>query len=643
MAEGNDPKLSLVPVEASAEADGAAPAKVSGGDVTVIDQALWKQIGDAKSPVDIAPAWLALQCKMIPGTLHGVIVLGEPDDGPFAAVAYWPNGIEERGGTPGLLATAEKALAKRSGIVHGKTQDEHEFQKHCDLAYPFIIDDQIHGVVAIEIEAQPKAGLRMIMRQLQWGAAWMENIIRRRESAYERNTRKQTTLALDLVAAVLDQDSFDSACTMVASDLATRMHCSRVSIGFRDSGHANVKTLSHTSQFAKRMNLIRAIGAAMDEALDQAAVILYPIENNKKTIVTHAHGELARELGAGAVLSVPFVVGEDLAGAVTFERPQDEAFSQVDVDLCDCVVAALGPMLVELRRREQPLIRTIMDAARAELSRHIGAGYYGRKVMVGLLVTLAIFFATAKGDYRVAADARLEGLVQRVIVGPFNGYVLNQFVRAGDVVHDGQLLAALDDKELTLERLGWDATRQQHLAEYDRALAEHDRAEANIIKAQIEQSDAQIELIDEQLARAELHAPFDGLVVSGDLSQSIGTSVQRGDVLFEIAPLDAYRVILDVDETDISEISVGQSGVLLVSSIPDEPQMLVVEKITPISDAREGSNFFQVEARLLESTKRLRPGMEGIGKIDIESRHLIWIWSHKIIDWLRLWTWGLMP
>ena len=37
----------------------------------------------------------------------------------------------------------------------------------------------------------------------------------------------------------------------------------------------------------------------------------------------------------------------------------------------------------------------------------------------------------------------------------------------------------------------------------------------------------------------------------------------------------------------------------------------------------------------------IRPGMEGVGKIDIERRKLIWIWSHKIIHWFRMffWTW----
>jgi hypothetical protein len=35
----------------------------------------------------------------------------------------------------------------------------------------------------------------------------------------------------------------------------------------------------------------------------------------------------------------------------------------------------------------------------------------------------------------------------------------------------------------------------------------------------------------------------------------------------------------------------------------------------------------------------LRPGMEGVAKIDIGRRRLIWIWTHSLFDWLRVWTW----
>ena len=187
----------------------------------------------------------------------------------------------------------------------------------------------------------------------------------------------------------------------------------------------------------------------------------------------------------------------------------------------------------------------------------------------------------------------------------------------------------------------WSTTRRQRLTEFDRALAERDRADINIIKAQIDQAEAQIALLDEQMARVKLTAPFDGIVVSGDLSQSVGASVSRGEELFQIAPLDAYRVILEVDEGDISNLAVGQRGSLLLSSIPEEPLAFSVDRITPVAEAREGRNYFRVEARLDEVSERLRPGMEGIAKTRVEERLLIWIWTRKFVDWLRLtlWTW----
>ena len=44
-----------------------------------------------------------------------------------------------------------------------------------------------------------------------------------------------------------------------------------------------------------------------------------------------------------------------------------------------------------------------------------------------------------------------------------------------------------------------------------------------------------------------------------------------------------------------------------------------------------------------ELIRRLRPGMEGVGKIDIDERKLVWIWTHSFTDWVRLWLWSWMP
>jgi hypothetical protein len=138
-------------------------------------------------------------------------------------------------------------------------------------------------------------------------------------------------------------------------------------------------------------------------------------------------------------------------------------------------------------------------------------------------------------------------------------------------------------------------------------------------------------------------APFSGVVVTGDLSQKLGSPVKQGDVLFEIAPLDTYRIVLQVDERDISSMVIGQKGNLRLSSVPERAFAFTVLNVTPVATAKEGRNYFRVEARFAETPSHLRPAMEGVGKIDIDRRRLVWIWTHEALDWVRLKLWAWLP
>jgi multidrug efflux pump subunit AcrA (membrane-fusion protein) len=214
-------------------------------------------------------------------------------------------------------------------------------------------------------------------------------------------------------------------------------------------------------------------------------------------------------------------------------------------------------MLAEKKLNDRHVLLKLRDSLRQQIERLIGPEYFGRKLAASIVAVLVVFFSFATGEYRVTSPAVLEGLVQRTVAAPFQGYISSQSARAGEIVSEGQLLATLDDRDLALERLRWSTTRRQYLAEYDRALAARERAEANIVRAQIDQADAQISMLDKQLERTRVTAPFDGVIVSGDLSQSVGTTVDRGQELFKIAPLDAYRVILEVDESDLDDMLPG--------------------------------------------------------------------------------------
>jgi RND family efflux transporter MFP subunit len=448
---------------------------------------------------------------------------------------------------------------------------------------------------------------------------------------------------LELIATSLHHDRFQAAATAVATELATTFGCERVSIGFTKGRHIYVRALSHSAAFSKKTNLVRALEGAMDEAADQLATVIFPPRKDGPFQVTRAHAELSQQHGTGAVCTIPLTVGASVLGAMVLELPAGAQFDARTVELCEHAALLVGPVLDVKRKEDRWLLQKALDSMATHARHLVGPRHVALKLWVAGFAAATLFLAIADGDYQVTADATLEGTVQRAVAAALPGYIAEAHARAGDVVREGDLLATIDDRDLRLERLKWVSQRAQRSSEYREALAGHQRTRVQVLSAQLEQAEAQLALIDEQLARTRILAPFDAIVVKGDLSQSLGAPVERGNVLFELAPLDTYRVIMKVDERDITDVAVGQGGNLALASMPNEAVPLVVEKITPVSVVEEGRNYFRVEAKAQGGIEMLRPGMEGVGKIQVEERRLVWIWTHKIVHWLRMWVWSWWP
>jgi multidrug resistance efflux pump len=412
-----------------------------------------------------------------------------------------------------------------------------------------------------------------------------------------------------------------------------------VSLGFLKNNSVQVQAVSHSASFDKRTNLIRYLGMAMDEAILQGSDIVFPSPQGAVPLITKNHEEFARLCSASSIVTIPLFAHEAYYGALTMERAAEMPFNAAEVNLCRSVFALAAPALEGKRIENLPLARHACSAAKQHINRLVGPRHVGRKLAVILIVLTIIFFGFARGEFKVTADATLEGSVKRTIAAPFRGYIREARARHGDTVKEGTLLCTLDEKDLRLERTSLAGQENQFLKQHQEAIALHDPAKANVIKAQLDQIVAQIALADLKLGRTNIKAPFDGILLSGDLSQKLGSVVEQGDTLFEIAPLTGYRLILQVDESEILYVKEGQKGNLMLSAVPDKFSF-VVQKITPMTTAIEGKNCFRVEAGLESASAKLRPGMEGVGKISIDRRMLISIWTLKLRNWLRLWWWS---
>lgn len=606
-----------------------------GGEGEVFESAVWARLAHAGDARSFASGWLDIQCRAFDGVIRGVVILRGADTASLAPVATWPEGIE---GSPKLAAAVESALAERRVIVHGAKRGARR-QDPVFIAHPVLVDDELCGAVALEVEGRTESALRDLVQRLGWGLGWLEALSRRKTFT----SKAQLVTVLELIATSLHHDRFAAAATAVATELATIFGCERVSIGFMKGRHIYVRALSHSAAFGKKTNLVRALEGAMDEAADQLATVVFPPRKGGPFQVTRAHAELAQQQGTGAVCTIPLTTGETVLGAMVMELPTGAEFDVRMVELCEHAALLVGPVLDVKRREDRWLAQKAVDSVATHWRQLVGPRHVALKLWTSIAAVTIVFFAIAEGDYQITADATLEGRVQRAITAALPGYIAEAGVRAGDIVRKGDMLASIDDRDLRLERLKLVSQRGQRSSEFSQALAEHQRARVNVLQAQLAQVEAQIALVEEQLSRTRVLAPFDAVVVKGDLSQSLGAPVERGNVLFELAPLDTYRVIMKVDERDITSVAVGQGGQLALTSMPREEIPLLVEKITPVSVTDQGRNYFRVEAAAKGAIEKLRPGMEGVGKIQVERRKLVWIWTHKLVHWVRMWIWSWWP
>jgi biotin carboxyl carrier protein len=579
----------------------------------------------------LASNWLALQCQMIPGASKGIAVLEVAPDGSFEPTARWPADTPPE---PNLISVARLALRQRSPVVAAQQgeQNSHDDAANLDVAYPLIKGDVPFGVVAVRVSA-PLAQQQAVIQVLRWGAAWLELLLSKQPAA----DNPDASMAFEVVMAVVAHPHFRAAATALATELAHRLQCTRVSVGLTAGGEVSVVALSDTASFDSRTNLVRLLETAMDESLLHGETLVYPSPPSSSQSTAELHAVLARKEGIRNVCTVILQSQGQAVGALTLERADDPAFEPSTVTVCETVATLAGPVLELKRLLDRPASARLRSAVTDMLGRT--GVLLGMAAVAGVLA----FFSFATGEYRVTAPAALEGTVHRAIVAPFNGYIAAAHARAGETVEKGAPLAELEDQDLKLQHRQLAGERESLQRQYRRELANLNHAEARILRAQIAQTEAQVSLVDEQLGRARLTAPFAGVVIAGDLSRSLGTPVERGQVLFELAPLAAFRVALGVDGRDIFDVKLGQRGQLRLSAIPEQRFAFVVDNISSISQVETGEASFRVEAHLEGTPTALRPGMRGVGKISVERRKLVWIWLRRPITWVRLWLWSWLP
>ncbi len=435
-------------------------------------------------------------------------------------------------------------------------------------------------------------------------------------------------LALSLQAAVLSQPRAREACAAFVGELAASRACSRASVGFTHNGFMELAAVSGGGNEGMAGRTFAGVAAAMDEAALQGISVFMPAEGPLAIRIAHSRLLVA----GGAVVTVPLVYLGEVVGAVTCEWHACPAgFERL----------VTGPVLYLLQQRHAPWHRRAALALRQWLRRVAAPEGRAMRLLIAAVIAAMLLVLVMPVDHRVGGHARIEGEQQRAVVVPADGFLKAVHARPGDRVNAGQLLVELADQDLLLQRRKWTSDLGMQENAYASAVSRADRAAMVIALARADEARAHLGLVESELARTRIAAPFTGVVVDGDLSQVLGAPLERGKLLMLLAPLQRYRVMVQVDERDIASVHVGQRGKLSLSALPWDEFALRVTRIAPLARAVEGRNVFEVQADVSADAARMLPGLEGVARLDVGRKPLAWVWLHRFAAWVRLTAWSL--
>jgi multidrug resistance efflux pump len=450
---------------------------------------------------------------------------------------------------------------------------------------------------------------------------------------------QRLTQSIDVVSAVNQQEKFTSAAMAFCNEVAAQWHCERVSLGFLKGRYVQVKAMNHTEEFYRKMGLIQDIESAMEECLDQDTEILVPAP--KEASYIYRSGQILSERGnPRTVLSLPLRRQGEVFAVLTLERMIEKTFTPDEIETlrlsCELCTARLGDLFgydrwfgSVLAEKTRKMISNVLEPT------HIWAKVAG----IGLFLVL-VFLIFAKGQFRPDAPFVLETVQQQVIPAPFDGYLKTVEVDVGQTVEqDSSVLATLDTAELRLQLAAANADRAGYLTQASAAMRDNETAKAQIAQANADKAQAQIDLLQFQIAQSQLTTPLGGVVVKGDLKRQIGAPVRTGDILFEVCPIESIRAQLLVPDDLVLYMEVGQEGRLATASYPDKPIRFVIERIDPMAEVVNQRNVFKVRARLTETYPWMRPGMEGVAKVEVGKKRYVWIWTRKLTNWIRMKLW----
>ncbi len=502
-------------------------------------------------------------------------------------------------------------------------------------------DGSVHGCMAFALHVDEASEAHAIQAAVESAAHLVSCCASRFDEPSRR--RKAGEAAGTNLSRVAEFQSLRELAFAVTNNLRNQVSADQVTLGLTHQLGIEILAISGYDEIKGDSAGVRCLTDAMTECADAGSRIVHQHErewSDDPVSTRHLlHQRWHQETGGAAVASLPFAMDDGRTAILSVRRTADRPFSPKELDRIHAMVEPYVPTFPFVERAT----RSLADHARETLAqlwhRARAPEHRTGRIVAIAAVLFAGWFCFGSLGYQVYTPARVVPAEMRQLASPFEGRLVNVAALPGDRVAAGQVLARFDHRELALERARLQAELAEQRVESGQAFSERSSLDVRLAEARARVIEARLATVEHRLEAAVLRAPFDGVVVSGDLRTRLGEQLPLGEPLFEVASTAGFRLELDVPDRAVDEIAAGFTGEFASDARPDDRVPFEIVRIHPEATSRPGATVYTVEAAGDLDAAWVRSGVEGVARIEAGGRAPWWILFHRITDYLQLHFW----
>jgi RND family efflux transporter MFP subunit len=347
------------------------------------------------------------------------------------------------------------------------------------------------------------------------------------------------------------------------------------------------------------------------------------------------------DTGMRALYALPLADDEGRLGLLLFESSDPDFLGEAHMEM---IRVLAGQATVAVRNaslyKEVPFIG-LLGPMLQKKAKFLALEKRRRALLVAGVLGIALFLAIFPIPMRVDGTSTVASARSVQVQPEIDGVVRQVYVREGDHVQRGQVLADLEDWDYRPVLAGAQAKFQTATMEMNRALAANDGAQAGIQGAQARYWASEVERARERLEKTHLRALIDGWITTSHVEDLTGRHLAAGDTFAEVADSSEARVDVAIDESEISLLSPGAAAAIKMESFPTQTFRGNVAIVSPKSQAEGDARFFYARVDVPNPDGRLRPGMQGRGKISVGWHPIGMVLFRSPFMWFysKLWWW----